>query len=152
MKEVEAKRYAGPFEEIPFEYYVQSPIGLVPKANNQTTLIFHLSYDFKNSGNKSINFHIPKEDCSVTYSDLDHAVKTCFKWGIVNGVRHQLKYGKMDAKSPFRLVPLSRKCWRLLVMCAHDPVTNRIYYFVDKCLPFGASISCSHFQRFSDTI
>ena len=31
MKEVEAKRYAGPYEEIPFEYYVQSPVGLVPK-------------------------------------------------------------------------------------------------------------------------
>ena len=23
---------------------------------------------------------------------------------------------------------------------------------MDKCLPFGASISCSHFQRFSDAI
>ena len=152
MKEVEAKRYAGTFEEIPFEYYVQSPIGLVPKANNQTRLIFHLSYDFKNSGNKSINAHIPKEDCMVTYNDLDHAVKTCFKWGIVKGVCQQLKYDKTDMKSAFRLVPLSRKCWMFLVMCAHDPVTNRVYYFVDKCLPFGASISCSHFQRFSDAI
>ena len=28
MKEVKLKRYAGPFEEIPFEYYVQSPVGL----------------------------------------------------------------------------------------------------------------------------
>ena len=26
------------------------------------------------------------------------------------------------------------------------------YYFVDKCLAFGASISCSHFQKFSDAI
>ena len=25
-------------------------------------------------------------------------------------------------------------------------------YFVDKCLPFGASISCSHFQAVSDAI
>ena len=33
MKEVKAKRYAGPFKSIPFEYYIQSPIGLVPKDN-----------------------------------------------------------------------------------------------------------------------
>ena len=31
MKEVEAKRFAGPFENIPFDNYIQSPIGLVPK-------------------------------------------------------------------------------------------------------------------------
>ena len=29
MKEVKEKRYAGPFPEIPFENYIQSPIGLV---------------------------------------------------------------------------------------------------------------------------
>ena len=45
MKEVKAKRYAGPFEEIPFENYIQSPIGLVPKdGGRDTRLIFHLSY------------------------------------------------------------------------------------------------------------
>ena len=32
MKEVKLKRYAGPFERIPFDDdYIQSPIGLVPK-------------------------------------------------------------------------------------------------------------------------
>ena len=29
MKEVKAKMYAGPFAEIPFQHYIQSPIGLV---------------------------------------------------------------------------------------------------------------------------
>ena len=32
MKEVKAKRVAGPFEKIPFKSYIQSPIGLVPKT------------------------------------------------------------------------------------------------------------------------
>ena len=32
IKEVQANRYAGPFEETPSEYYVQSPLGLVPKS------------------------------------------------------------------------------------------------------------------------
>ena len=30
MKEVKAKRYAGPFDKIPFDTFIQSPIGLVP--------------------------------------------------------------------------------------------------------------------------
>ena len=46
MKEVNEHRYAGPFNELPFKYHVQSPVGLVPKAGNKTHLIFHLSYDF----------------------------------------------------------------------------------------------------------
>ena len=29
---------------------------------------------------------------------------------------------------------------------------DKWYYFIDKCLPFGASISCSIFQGFSDAI
>ena len=37
-------------------------------------------------------------------------------------------------------------------MFAHHPVTNKKYFFVDKYLPFGSSISCSHFQRFSNSI
>ena len=45
MKEVK-ENYAGPFEWPPTSYYVQSPLGLVPKAGNKTRLIFHLSFDF----------------------------------------------------------------------------------------------------------
>ena len=78
MKEVSLERYAGPYKHIPFKYYVQSPIGLVPKANNQTRLIFHLSYDF-NKNDKSINYHIPKELCTVCYRDLDHAIQQCIQ-------------------------------------------------------------------------
>ena len=35
MNEVLLKRYAGPFEQVPYEYYVQSPIGLVPQGSWQ---------------------------------------------------------------------------------------------------------------------
>ena len=74
MKEVEASRYTGPFEKIPFENFMQSPIGLVPKSGNKTRQIFHLSYNFKN-GNKSLNYHTPKDKCSVKYNDIDSAVQ-----------------------------------------------------------------------------
>ena len=35
---------------------------------------------------------------------------------------------------------------------AQDPRDGRTKYFVEKCLPFGASISCSHYQRFSNAL
>ena len=38
MKEVHLNRYAGPFNEVPFEFFIQSPIGLVPKSNGDVQL------------------------------------------------------------------------------------------------------------------
>ena len=76
MKEVLLKRVAGPYKEIPFDNYIQSPIGLVPKAgSDQTRLIFHLSYDFKDNL-KSVNHYTLQELCLVKYKDLDFVVKT----------------------------------------------------------------------------
>ena len=39
-----------------------------------------------------------------------------------------------------------------MVMKATNPVSNKTFYFVDKCLPFGSSISCAIFQAVSDAI
>ena len=48
MKEVKYDRVAGPFNQVPFQNFIQSQIGLVPKAGrDQTRSIFHLSYDCK---------------------------------------------------------------------------------------------------------
>ena len=81
MKEVGLKRVARPFEKIPFENYIQSPIGLVPKAGGDgTRLIFHLSFDFKDDKDQkipnSVNACTPRNLCSVKYRDLDFAVQT----------------------------------------------------------------------------
>ena len=35
---------------------------------------------------------------------------------------------------------------------AISPIDGKKYYFVDKCLPFGAAISCALFQAFSDAV
>ena len=76
IKEVRNLRFAGPFDAIPFDSFIQSPVGLVQKAGNQTRLIFHLSYKFKN-GNESVNYYMPKHLCSVKYNDIEHAIKNC---------------------------------------------------------------------------
>ena len=146
MKEVKLKRYAGPFSEIPFDSYIQSPIGLVPKDNGKDTrLIFHLSYP-RNAKKKSVNANIPKELCSVEYPDFDKAIQLCLR------ARKSCKISKSDMRSAFRNLKMKKSHWRFLVMKAQSPLDEKIYYFVDKCLPFGSSISCAHFQAFSNAI
>ena len=109
-------------------------------------LIFHLSYDFKN-GNKSINFWTPEEDCSVKYNDLDSAVRNCLKLKT-----KPIFYAKSDLVSAFRILPMLPKHRKYLLMMAENPETGKKMYFIDKNLPFGSSISCSHFQKFSNAL
>ena len=59
---------------------------------------------------------------------------------------------KSDMSMAFKNVPMDKKSWCYLILKATHPVTGVTYYFVDKCLPFGASISCAIFQEFSDSI
>ena len=60
--------------------------------------------------------------------------------------------GHSDIKSAFHLLPLNHSSWRWLVMKCKNLITGQIQYFVDKCLPFRSSVSCSHFQQFSDAL
>ena len=176
MKEVSLKRVAGPFEQIPFRNFIQSPIGLVPKVGGeQTRLIFHLSYDFKKSDNlKSLNHFTLKDKCTVKYKDLDFAVQAYLqlyaellkedendrkgswkeKYDRKSHKRNKpiIYAGKSDIKSAFRILGLTPWSWQWLVMKAQDPITNEWRYFMNKCLPFGASISCALFQNFSDAL
>ena len=55
IKEVKMKRFVGPFDEVTFHNFIQSPIGLVPKSGNKTRLIFHLSFDFGEENRESVN-------------------------------------------------------------------------------------------------
>ena len=106
----------------------------------------------------------------MKYRDIDHAVQAYLKLKeSANSNKQDSRYwdgcdieekltstaifgGKTDVKSAFRLVPLRRQSWPWLIMKAQDPVTGKWQYFVDKCLPFGASISCAIFQEFSDAL
>ena len=171
MKEVKLDRMAGPFMQIPYENYIQSPVGLVPKKGaDQTRMIFHLSFDFKNnkfknqtedgnecqSENNSLNHHTPKEICTVYYNDLDHAVRAYLQLKSLSEYPKEAKNlvygGQTNIKSAFRLIPLKKSCWKWLILKVQDLVSGQWKFFVDKCLPFGASISCAIFQRFSNAL
>ena len=144
MKEVKAKRYIGPFDSPPFKDFIQSPIGLVPKdGGKDTRLIFHLSYP---RGGLSINSQTPKHLTKVIYPSFDEAIRMCIKAG------RNCSASKSDMKSAFRILGIKKLHWCLLVLMARSPFDGQIYWFADKNLPFGAAISCSHFQRFSNAI
>ena len=140
IREVQLRRFAGPFTEIPLESYVQSPVGLVPKADGTTCLIFHLSY-----GKSSINANTPREKC-VTYKNLDQAFRLCQEAG------QGCFMAKFDMKSTFRNLPIAPEDRKWLVMKVERPISGIAYFFVEKCVAFGSSVSCSHFQRVSSAI
>ena len=146
MKEVKNKCYAGPFEEVPYEYFLQSPIGLVPKdGGRDTRLIFHLSHP-RNRPGVSVNSNIPANKCKVNYPDFVEVVRLCLHMG------RSCKMAKLDMALAFRHLGVLRKHWRYLVMKARNPLNGKTYYFIDKCIAFRSSISCKHFQDFSDGI
>ena len=118
MKEVGAKWFVGPFEKPPFDHYIQSPIGLVPKDNGKKTrLIFHLSYP--RSDNTSVNANIPREDCMVAYNDLDQAVARCLEEGRLCNI------GKSDMSMAFRNLGLNPSSWPWLLLKAQHPLTQQ---------------------------
>ena len=147
MKEVKNKRFAGPYHNPPFRDFIQSLVGLVPKdSGRDMRLIFHLSYPCNGS---SINSETPKSSCSVDCCDFSEAVRACISHQVG---KSPVFVGKSDYKSAFRNLWIWALDWPLLIFMAVLPLDGRVYYFVDKCLPFGASISCSHFQHFSDAV
>ena len=149
MKEVKLKRFAGPFNEPPFQHFIQSPIGLVAKdGGKDTRLIFHLSFP---RGGESINSGTPVEFTKVKYPDFSEAVKCCLE-ELRLSESNICYVVKSDMKSAFRNLGISLHQFFLLVMKARSPLIGKFQYFVDKALPFGASILCSHFQRFSNCV
>ena len=93
-----------------------------------------------------MNANIPEEFCTVKYPDFNEAIALCVKAG------KNCKIGKSDVSMAFRNVPLNSKSWKYLLLKAEHPESKKMYYFVEKCLPFGASISCKIFQEISDAI
>ena len=89
---------------------------------------------------------MPHELCTVKYCEFDDAIKRCIEDGVGCSI------SRSDISAAFRNLGIKLQHWKFLLMTAKSPIDGKWYYFVDKCLPFGASISCSHFQAVSDAI
>ena len=129
-EETQAGRVLGPFNNPPFEDFIISPIGVVPKKMpNKFRMIHHLSYPKKGSVNDAIDDY----DKSVSYPTVDDAIEIILKTG------DAVWLGKTDIESAFRIVPVLPKYYRTLGM-----MWNGKYYY-DQCLPMGCATSCKIF-------
>jgi len=127
----------GPFVTPPFENFVTSPIGIVPKkAPNEFRLIQHLSY----TNGSSVNDSIPSECSTVHYASISDAISGIKRIGV------GCFMAKTDVKSAFRIVPIHPSDYALLGM-----KWDNSYYF-DRCLPMGCSSSCAIFEAFSTSL
>ncbi len=111
-KEVNDGRVAGPFDRTPFEHYICSPLGLVPKAGspNKFHLIFNLS-----AGKVSVNSCTMWQHRTTKYRDLNDAVK------LLQEIGPEAKLGKADLEAAFRQTPIHPNYWSLLVFKARGP-------------------------------
>ena len=133
-KEISLGRIVGPFSTPPLATLQCSPIGVIPKRQpGEWRLITHLSFPH----GESINDGIPEEICSVKYLSFDNAVDLVVKHG------KGAWLAKTDIKSAFRLLPIYPGDFDLLGFKFQG------FYFIDKCLPMGASRSCALFETFS---
>lgn len=73
---------------------------MVPKDQNKTRMIFHLSYPERGS----VNYHTPKEMCKTIYNEFDLAVRLCMKAG--KGA-HMAKSDLKSGRSIAGKIPLS---------------------------------------------
>ena len=136
-KELELQRIMGPFKRPPFEPFIVSPLGLVPKkAQGQYRLIHDLSFPKEDS----VNSHIDPLYTAVSYEDLDCCIALLLSLG------QGTLIAKADLKDAFRIVPIHPDDYKLLGF------TWEGCYYYDRCLPMGCSISCQVFESFSTSL
>ena len=136
-EEVSLGRISGPHAVQPFEDFVVSPMGVVPKKEKgKFRRIHHLSYP----DGVSVNDHIAKSSKSVQYQTVDDAVSSVYRVG------RTCWMAKTDIQSAYRIVPVHPEDYRLLGMSWN----GKFYY--DKCLPMGCASACAIFQRFSGAL
>ena len=136
LKDVAAKKKAGPFDSQPFEFMAVSPIGAVPKKNsNKIRVIHHLSYPFHGD---SVNEGIVDESLELsTFGDAVRAVR-------------ELGEGcylvKLDVEAAYKQVPVRREDWPLLGFKWQDK------WYYERVLPFGLRSSCRLWELYASAL
>ena len=106
----------------------------MPKAvNGKFRLIHDLSYPKGNS----INSLIPPENSEVKHNCIDNVIKLVKYFG------RDSYLGKTDVEDAFRNIDIHPSDYHLLGL------TWNGFYYYDKCLPMGASSSCTIFENVS---
>ncbi|CAC5420125.1 unnamed protein product [Mytilus coruscus] len=132
-KETTLGRMSGPFKNMPISTLRTSPIGMVNKSDWSLRLIMHLSFP----NGCSVNDFVDPNETSVKYTSFDEVID------MVSSLGKGARLGVQDIKSAFRLLPISPGDFDLLGIYFDGN------FYVDKSLPFGCSIGCALFEKFS---
>jgi hypothetical protein len=117
-------KISGPHPSQPFDNFIVSPLGLVPKQTpGEWRLIHHLSHP----RGESVNDGIPMDFSKVQYQDFDHALKLVAQAGKGSFI------AKSDIQSAFHVLPIHKDDHPLLGFMWD----NKYYYF--KVAPMGCS-------------
>lgn len=136
--EVSLGRYAGPFDNPPFNAFQISPLKLTPKKKpGEFRLLHNLSYPYDDT---SVNKNIPQECTKVSYASIQDAINYILKLG------KGCYMAKSDIKSAFRLVPVHPEDYYLLGFKFNGK------YFYDRCLAQGCASSCKIFEEISTAL
>ena len=128
MKEVHLGHMLGPFPVQPIDPLICSLVGMVPRCDSQEMgCITHLSHPW----GQSINTFINQEDAQTHYQTFEAAMELVARAGTGSYM------AKEDFKSAFCNVPM---CFANLNLLG---IKVKSQFFIDTCLPFGASISCA---------
>ena len=140
-KELQKGFLAGPFEHPPFEIYRINPIGIAEgKYSKKKRLIVDLSSPHDDPHHASLNELINKEEFSLQYVTIDHAIVGIKQRGAGSWMC------KTDISDAFKLVPIHPSLWPY-----HGIKWDNKYYFYTR-LVFGSRSSPKIFDNLSVAI
>ncbi len=131
----------GPFDKNPYLHYRISPIGIAEgKYSAKQRLIVDMSAPHDNAIHPSLNELIDKEEFSLKYVTIDHAIKRIKQLGKGSNM------SKLDVRDAFKQVPLQKRLWPF-----HGIKWNNRVYFYTR-LVFGSRSSPKIFDCLSRAI
>ena len=141
QSEVDKGFLIGPLDSMPFEIYRVNPIGIAEgKYSKKKRLIVDLSAPHNDENNKCLNELIDKEDFSLNYVTIDHAIKTIKQSGTGSWLC------KTDISDAFKLLPIHPTLWPFHAI----KWNGKFYYYVR--LVFGSRASPKIFDTLSQAI
>ena len=140
-EEIQKGYIIGPFEKIPYQCYRINPVGLAEgKYSKKKRLIVDMSAPHNNDDHASLNELINKEDYSLQYVTVDHAIKIIQKLGKGSWLC------KADITDAFKQIPIHPSLWPYHGIQHHDK-----YYFFTR-LVFGSRSSPKIFDYLSTVV
>ena len=77
--ELHLNRISGPYSFKPFDNFIYSPLGLVPK---KTPVEFKIIHDLSFPEFSLVNEHIPRENATVQYESIETVMQLIKKFGL----------------------------------------------------------------------